>query len=159
MSFEHTETVNGELKLSYPEGFNLMTSNELKEMFTKESPNRWCIWDKERHAVLDIEWARYNKLILKLTDEKNIARRNEQLMRKGYGNHNYQLEGFWSGQVGNIRGEGYSFYYQVGDAKQRCSNILFRKGNLIYRISLIGVRDHEDADQELFEKILAAVEF
>lgn len=26
MSFEHTETVNGELKLSYPEGFNLMTS-------------------------------------------------------------------------------------------------------------------------------------
>lgn len=150
-------TVHEELSLSWPDGFRVMGEDELDKLYSAHDPNRWGIWDQQRHIIITVLWQQVHPLLAWLSDMKAMARRNEQLAKKGYQGHGYQLEDFFSRQLCGRGGEGYRFSYRLGDVTQTAETVLFKNGKNVYSLSCIGRQENSAQDRETFEKVLNSV--
>ena len=45
-----TEIINQEISIGVPDGFHIMSKEELTKIYVTNDPNRWGIWDHDRHA-------------------------------------------------------------------------------------------------------------
>ena len=150
--------INGELSVPCPAGFEVMGAEELDRVYTGGSANRWGMWNRERHVMITVLWQRYNPLLARLADMKAMARRNEQLNRKGYQDHGYSLEGFFSRTVCGMAGEGYRFTYRVGDADQRMETLLVKRGSVVYSLNCVGRAGDSAGNRALFEEVLDGID-
>ena len=80
-------TVNGLMSIEIPEGFHTMSAEELRQAYRDDNPDRWGMWDQERHVMVTVMWKEYSRLLMMLADLKAICRKNEQSAAKGYGNN------------------------------------------------------------------------
>ena len=151
------EIINNAFSMTVPEGFLRMSAGELAQLFRDNNPNRWGVWDHERHAVVTVQWQQYSSLLLHLADLKSIAKRNEQLIRKGYEGHSYRLAGFLSARAENAVLEGYRFFFRVEGAAQVTETWLLKQGKTVYSISCTGREENESADAELFAGIISGL--
>ena len=149
--------INNELLLPCPDGFTDMTREDLDRVYTSGSPGRAGIRDAERHVMITVLWQRYNAVLAWLADIKSLARRNEQLSRKGYADHDYRLDGFFGREVWGLSGEGYHFTYRVEDTGQEAWTLLIKKGSTVYSLNCVGRPENHDANQAVFEEILDGV--
>jgi len=151
-------SINGALSMPCPEGFSPMSAEDLDRVYTCKDPKRTGMWDRQRHVMVTALWQRYNPLLARLADMKALAKRNEQLTRKGYQGHDYRLEGFFSRTVCGMAGEGYRFTYRLPDAQQEIETVLIKKGSVVYSLNCIGRPENRDANQALFHAILDGME-
>ena len=119
-------TVNGLMSIEIPEGFHTMSAEELRQAYRDDNPDRWGMWDQERHVMVTVMWKEYSRLLMMLADVKAICRKNEQIAAKGYAGNGYERGGFFSASVDGRPAEGYRFSYRVGDAEQSAETLLFR---------------------------------
>ena len=151
-------SINDGLSMSCPEGFSPMSAEELERVYTSRDPNRAGMWDRQRHVMVTALWQRYNPLLAWLADMKALAKRNEQLTRKGYQGHGYRLDGFFSRTVCGMAAEGYRFTCRLQDADQEIETVLVKKGSVVYSLNCIGRTENHDANQALFNAILDGME-
>ena len=148
------EIINNAFSMTVPEGFLRMSAGELAQLFRDNNPNRWGVWDHERHAVVTVQWQQYSSLLLHLADLKSIAKRNEQLTRRCYQENGYRLDGFFSRRVCGMAGEGYRYACRPGDTDQEIETVLIKKGSVVYSLNCIGRPENRQANQALFDAIL-----
>ena len=154
------ETINGTVEIEVPDGFYIMSAEELRQVYQSEDPNRWGMRDKERHIIITVMWKAYHVLSgLFLSDLKAVCKKNEQLSSKGYAGHDYRCDGFFSLSVNGQPAEGYRFSYRVEDAEQSAETILIRQGKTIYSVTFAGRAEKKAADQEVFAGITAGIRF
>ena len=152
------ETINGAVEVEVPDGFYVMSAEELRQVYQSDDPNRWGIWDKERHIMMTVIWKAYSGLAgLFLSDLKAVCKKNEQLSSKGYAGHGYRCDGFFSLSVDGQPAEGYRFSYRVEDVEQSAETILFRHGKTIYSVTFVGRAENKAADQDVFAGIIAGI--
>ena len=152
-------TVNDVFSIEVPEGFHTMSAEELRQAYRDDNPNRWGMWDQERHVMVTVMWKEYSRLLMMLADLKAICRKNEQMAGKGYADHGYECGGFFSVNVDGEKAEGYRFSYRVGDVEQCAETILFKLERTIYSITLGCRRENRETDRELFDSIIAGIFF
>ena len=92
-------TVNDLFSIEVPEGFHTLSAEELRQAYLDDNPDRWGMWDQERHVMVTVMWKEYSRLMMMLADVKGICRKNEQIAAKGYGNNGYECGGFFSVNV------------------------------------------------------------
>ena len=150
-------TVNDLMSIEVPEGFHTMSAEELRQAYRDDNPDRWGMWDQERHVMVTVMWKEYSRLMMMLADVKGICRKNEQIAAKGYGNNGYECGGFFSVNVDGEKAEGYRFSYRVGDVEQSAETILFKLGKTIFSITCGGRKENREADREMFDRIIAGI--
>ena len=154
------ETVNGTVEIEIPDGFYVMSAEELRQAYQSEDPNRWGMRDKERHIIVTVMWKAYSVLPgLFLSDLKAVCKKNEHLSSKGYAGHGYRCDGFFSLSVDGQPAEGYRFSYRVEDVEQSAETILIRQGRTIYSVTFAGRTENKEADQEVFSGITAGIRY
>ena len=151
--------VNDLFSIEVPEGFHTMSAEELRQAYQDDNPNRWGMWDQERHVMVTVMWKEYSRLVMMLADTKAICRKNEQIAGKGYAGNGYECGGFFSVDVDGEKAEGYRFSYRIGDVEQSAETILFKLDRTIYSITLGGRKENRETDRELFDRIIAGIFF
>ena len=152
------ETVNEAMEVEVPNGFYVLSAEELRLAYQSEDPNRWGMRDKERHIILTVMWKEYRgRPVLFLPGLKSVCKKNEQLNCKEYSGHGYRCDGFFSLSVDRQPAEGYRFSYRVGDVEQSAETILVRYGRTIYSITFAGRAENKAADKEVFAGIIAGI--
>ena len=149
------ETVNQAFSLEVPEGFHCMSQEELKQLYQNENPNRWGIWDEERHVSIVVLWKQFPALVCWLADMKTMAQRNQQLTEKGYAANEYAFQGYLSAKAGGATVEGYRFCFRVGDVAQAAETMLLKHKKTVYSLSCVGRKENYAADQETFHRVLS----
>ena len=152
-----TEIINNEISIGIPDGFHVMSEEELTKVYVTKDPKRWGIWDNDRHVIISVLWQDLNAFTAMLADIDAAAVRNEQLTKKGYEGHDYAMEGFHDADISGSHARGYSFTYRIQDISQRVDTLLFKAGRRIYSINCIGRNENREQDHELFEEILKTV--
>ena len=152
-----TEIINNEISIGIPDGFHVMSEEELTKVYVTKDPKRWGIWDNDRHVIISVLWQDLNAFTAMLADIDAAAVRNEQLTKKGYEGHDYAMEGFHDADISGSHARGYSFTYRIQDISQRVDTLLFKAGRRIYSIYCIGRNENREQDHELFEEILKTV--
>ena len=148
------QVVNGSFSLEIPDAFQPMSREELRMFYREEDMNQWGVWDREHHVLITVLWKQYPLLLSWLADLKAMAKRNQQLVSRGYEGHDYCLSEYLSIQAGKVQTEGYRFTFRQGEISQAAETFLFKTGKLVYSISCIGREENREADQVLFHKVL-----
>ena len=69
--------IHSQLSLSYPDGFREMDQEEMKRLYQDDNPDRWGIWDQERHIILTVLWHDSNVFLSALASAKDVAKSTE----------------------------------------------------------------------------------
>ena len=85
-------TLNDEMKVTFPEGFTVMSREELKQAYGDDIPDRYGMKDAEKHIIFCVYWHEGPKFLSKLADCKSLRDRCEKLISKSMRNHSYILQ-------------------------------------------------------------------
>ena len=134
-----------------------MSAEELRQAYRDDNPDRWGMWDQERHVMVTVMWKEYSRLMMMLADVKGICRKNEQIAAKGYGNNGYECGGFFSVNVDGEKAEGYRFSYRIDDVELSAETILFKLEKTIFTVTFASRRENRETDRELIDRIIAGI--
>lgn len=151
--------VHGGLHLSYPDGFEVLGEDELRQLYRDDNQDRWGVRDRDRHLIFVVFWHDSNALLGKLAGTKSLARRAERLMSKALKAYAYRCGGFFSTRIGETKAEGFAYDYQVQGVDQAARTIVCRKGACCYTLYWYARKDGDPADAQVFEDLLASVSF
>ena len=153
------QTINNTFTLNIPDSFEPMSSTELNELSRQGGdPYRWGVRDREKHIMFVVLWKQVPAILGWLADLNGIVKRNEQLTRKAYANHDYQLRKFDSMQAGKVRTEGYQFSYSAQGIKQNVTNFLIKDGKIVYSFMWVGREVNMAEDQALFHEVMESLQ-
>ena len=150
-------TVNGLMSIEIPEGFHTMSAEKLRQAYRDDNPDRWGMWDQERHVMVTVMWKEYSRLMMMLADVKAICRKNEHMAAKGYAGNGYECGGFFSANVDGEKAEGYRFSYRIDDVELSAETILFKLEKTIFTVTFASRRENRETDRELIDRIIAGI--
>lgn len=146
-----TTRLNNELNLTYPEGFKVMTKEELKKYkFLEEAPG-FCLSNPDKHIIISFSWRQANPFVAMLAGTADIAKNMEAKIRKPMGKYNYNLEGFITRELGGKRADGFRYLYQVNGTGMTGESLSLKSGSNFYYI-------HSYFRQEFREESLLALD-
>lgn len=111
----NTAQLNGVLSLTYPDGFHVMTAEEMTGyQFYSDAPG-WCISDPDRHVMLSVSWKKTAGILAMMVKPKDVAVNMEQQISRAMGQYDYHSAGFLSRKPGGKEAEGFRYTYRVGE--------------------------------------------
>jgi len=156
-----TANVNGELSISFPNGFSVMEINELHHAFSTNNPNMWGIRDKVNHAMLVVTWHEPKPagFLKKVFSVREQAERAEKIQRKIYKKGSYNFNGFFETVIGGQEAHGYRYDYKNEDTPQSAETIVFRQGRYSYTLYYYTRRGIASKNRKAYENILESIAF
>lgn len=149
--------INQELSLSYPEGFHVMDAEELRKVYLDDNPDRWGIWDLERHIILAVYWHRSNALLSALAGAKDVARSTEKRLRKGLRANGYRFGGFFLEDLMGLEVPGFRYSYRVGDVAQAAETLVLKRKEICYTIYCYAREALAEASRPVFAEVLRSM--
>lgn len=150
--------INNEIKLSYPEHYDVLSGDEMRELYKNDDTNRWVVRNKDEHVTIAVLWQSYNRIVAALADLKSTAVRNEQLMSNGLRAYNYKCDEFISEEVCGQKAQGYCYEYEIDGIIQHAKTLLFKAGKNIYGITCYTRGPMSEYAANLFGEVLASIE-
>ncbi len=149
--------LHNELSVSFPEGFHVMDRDEMKKLYLDDNPNRWGIWDTERHIIITVFWHQTNGILAALADEKSVAQSTESRLSRGLKKYHYKCLGFFSTPLCGQEVPGFRYEYTLGDVVQVGETILLKQGKTCYTIYYYERKNRSYSDHEVFEEVLRSI--
>lgn len=148
--------INGELKISLPEGFREMTPDEMRQGFGDDYPDRLGVRDEERHIIFAVTWKVSNEAASKIASTKSLAERAEKLIRKGYkkARIEYNCHGFFEKRLCGQEAWGFRYDYAVQGVGQTAETTVFKNGISCYTLQYLSRTADAAANLEVYEGIL-----
>lgn len=150
--------IRNELILSYPDGFHEMDREELKKLYLDDNPNRWGIWDQDRHIVVAVFWHETNAFLSSLAGARDVAKTTEKKLRKGLKHYGYHRDGFFSETLCGEEVPGFRYTYQLGDVTQAAEVLVLKRKTVCYTIYFYTREKLASASQPVFEEILHSMQ-
>ena len=146
--------IRNELTLSYSDGFREMDREELKRVYQDETPDRWGIWDQERHIIVAVFWHESHALLSALAGANDVAKSTEKKLRKGLKRYGYCCDGFFSEALCGEEAPGFRYTYQIGDVTQTAEVLVLKRKTTCYTIYYYAREDLAAASRPVFAEIL-----
>ena len=148
-------SVNSEVTISYPDSFGLMDSEEMKKIFLEDAKDRWAVWDREKHAVLCVNWQHYGALKILLADIKAVALRNQMIAAEKYKerDYNYKFDRYLERKIAGKKSRGYCFEYDQNGEHRYGRIYLFKHGTAIYAVACFSKEPYEKEFEEILDGI------
>ena len=148
--------INNEIDLTYPDGFNEMSEQELTRYFGKPD-NRWGVYDAPNHIVLSVAWTKAGFFSF-LADEESFLIGLESRMRRSL--LNYQRLGMYKTKLEpKKKAIGIRFEYRVNDAVtiQVCDLFTFKHKKKYYAIYYITRQQNAIESRPAFDEVLKSI--
>lgn len=151
--------INGELGISYPDSFSVMSPDELKQAYNMDYSSMWGMRDKENHVVFSVIWKASFDAMQKLMSSASLAKRAEKALSKAFRKQGYRCDGFFERAVAGQQGQGFAYSYEVGGQRQDCETIVIRQGKNCYTLYYYSRADLAQANRAMYEDMLASLKF
>ena len=149
--------IHNELSLSYPDGFHEMDPEEMKRLYQDDNPDRWGIWDQERHIIVAVLWHDSNAFLAALAGAKDVAKSTEKRLKKGLKNHGYQFGGFYQADLCGRDAWGLRYSYHIGDVVQASEALVLKRKSTCYTIYYYAREELDQISRPVFESILRSI--
>lgn len=157
----NTATLHGQLHVSYPDGFHVMGEEELHQAFADNNPNRWGIWDTDRHIIVAILWHESNALLSRLADTKGLAKRVQKHTAKTYAHYGYKAGELTRGETCGSEAWGFDYRFDMDGVGQVGRTEVFKHVEdgtcLCYTLYCYAREKQAQDGKEAFEAILASL--
>lgn len=149
-----TATLNNELNLTYPDGFHVMSKEELSGYnFFSEAPG-WCLNDPDRHIMVSISWKQVPGLFAKMLKAKDVAKNMEEQMSKAMKVYDYRLDEMVSLLPGGKEAEGFRYDYTVQETGMSGLSLCVKNKNTFYYLHFYYRTALKEESYPVLEEIL-----
>ena len=125
--------LNNELEITLPDGFHILTEEELAGMNFSDGKPDLCISDPERHIIISIAW-RKSGFAAHLLSAKDVIGKMESGIRKSMEPYGYSLETFLTEDMNGTPAEGFRYEYEAQGISMIGETFSVRKGKVFYYI-------------------------
>lgn len=150
-------TLNDELTLTYPEGFRVLTQDEMDSMQFLEKGPGTCLSDPERHILISVGWKRPGVLAGLMLNAGDLAKNSEKTIRKAMQNMGYRCRGFEKREIAGNRAEGFGFEYSAQGVEMLGETYVMKIGKTIYYLNFYTRRECETETAAVWEQILETI--
>ncbi len=126
--------LNNEMNLHLPEGFHVLSEEELRQYPAAEETPDWGASNPEQHILTVISWRKRNGFLSALAGLKELSKTMEDRMRKIMQPYGYQLESFVSRRIGGLEAEGFRYDYTAQETAMSAESLIAKKGKNFYYI-------------------------
>ena len=124
--------VNEELTMNGPEGFHIMTEEEMAQLKYFDKP-MWLITDPDRHMIFTVSW-RKSGLAALLLKPKDIIKKMETQLGKAMKPYDYGFQSFLQADMGGQPAEGFLYAYNSKGIDMCGAAFSVKKGKTFYYI-------------------------
>ena len=149
--------INGQINLTYPEGFNEMGEEELIRYFSSPD-NRWGVYEPDKHVIISVSWKKAGFFSF-MSDAESIIIGAESRMRRNLLNYQRTKAGKMKLCGKKIKAYGITFEYRVNDKKivQVGDLVVFKYKKFIYAIHYIGRKANEEENRPVFDELIKSL--
>ena len=151
--------INDEVILSYPDGFEEMDREQLREAFLDDNPNRWGIKDEKRHMLITVLWNRTNMITAMITGPGTIADSAEHKMKTSLSKSRYKLGGFEKKKISGRNANGFTYEYVLEDTEQIGEVLVFQNVNCYYTLYAYALKQNKKAARVVIDSIESSIRF
>ena len=142
--------LNQELMISIPEGFHVMSEEELSKLNHYGQIPNWCVSDPDRHIILSVSWKKSGFASL-LLNTVEVAKKMEGEIHRLLSSYGYELKGYITANLGGVSADGFRCSYIAQDVPMIGESLSAKKGKVFYYI-------HGYLREELQEESLRTLE-
>ena len=153
------ETINGDLKVMVPDGYRVMSAEEMKAMFLDENPNRWAMRNEVMHHTVAVFYHKSDPFLSMLADAKSVAESTQLRLAEGLLSHQYRKGESFSLTVCGQKACGFTYRYVNHEVPTDGTVIVFKHGNICYTVYGYSAQDYTDANRPVFESICNSMQF
>ena len=150
-------TLNDELTLTYPEGFRVLTQDEMDSMQFLEKGPGTCLSDPERHILISVGWKRPGVLAGLMLNAGDLAKNSEKTIRKAMQNMGYRCRGFEKKQIAGNRAEGFGYEYSAQGVEMLGETYVTKIEKTVYYFNFYARREREAEAMTVWKQILETV--
>ena len=155
----NTALVNNKMQFSYPDGFSVLSDEEIRQLYQTDNPDIYAIRNTERHITLAVFHHKTNTFLVKLASAKDVAKSTESRIRKGMKQAGYQLIGFNSREAAGQTGEGFRYQYSVQGIGQQCDVLVLKHQDTCYTVYYYTRPELSEENQKVYDDILDSITF
>ncbi len=148
--------LNGAWELSVPDGFKILSREEIDALHAYGEPPRFCISDPERHILLCAGWKPAG-LAGWLAGVADIARGAEARIRTPMRQFGYRRDEFCSRLLGGRKAEGFRYQYQAQGVYMIGETWVMKENKTIYNIHVYFRRALKEDSRPVIEEILGSI--
>ena len=155
----NTFTLNEKLTIAYPDGFRLLNEEELKQLTFIEKGPGYVIRDDERHIMISCAWKNEGLLESMFLSAHDLARKNEENVRKAMQGFGYHGAGF---PVRNIAGEdteGFCYEYTAQDIEMYAETYTIKKDKVLYYLHFYTRSALKEENLKIWEEMLSGAKW
>jgi len=153
------ETINGDLKVMVPDGYRVMSAEEMKAMFLDENPNRWAMRNEVMHHTVAVFYHKSNPFLSMLADAKSVAESTQLRLAEGLLSHQYRKGESFPLTVCGQKAYGFTYRYVNHEVPTDGTVIVFKHGNICYTVYGYSAQDYTDANRPVFESTCNSMQF
>ena len=154
---------SSKISIKCPDGFHVMTTEELKKNHMYTGIAQWCVTDPVRQLILSVTWKEKHSGLRGLVDNslgtKEISREMQRKMAKGMRGFQYKLDGFTVWKLDGKRADGFLYHYTLQGLPMFGEYLAVKKDNLVYYLNYYAKADNEVESREIFKDMLASLKW
>ena len=149
--------IHGQLSLSYPDGFREMGREEMKALYQDDNPDRWGLWDQDRHIIVAVLWHDSSPVLAALAGAKDVAKTTEKRLKRGMKAHGYRFGGFFQTELCGLEAHGFRYSYQVGEVTQAAETLVLKRKNTCFTIYYYAREELDLVSRPVYEEMLRSL--
>ena len=142
-----------------PDGYRVMSSEEMTAMFLDDNPDRWTMRNEANHHTVAVFYHKSNPFFSMLADAKSVAESTQLRLAEGLFSHQYQKGEFFPSTICGQKAYGFTYRYINHDVPTDGTVIVFKHGNICYTIYGYSAETYTAANRPVFEVICDSMKF
>jgi len=147
------------IEIKFPESFRELSADEVHKAFQDNYDQRWGVRDEENHVIIVLQWNKANGLLAKISNIEGVCKEDEKKLSRAMRSNSYSLGSFFDGTVCGTQSKGFSYSYEIQGQKQYAQLIVFRNGNMFYKLYYYTRPELEEANRETWKGIMEGIGF
>ena len=147
------EVINNQLQITVPDGFRILTKEEMNAMYLDDNPDRWGMRNDEMHHTVAVLYHKSNPLLAMLADAKGIAESTQMKLSVGLSAYQYQKGEFFPAMVSGKDAYGFTYRYVNHGVPTGGTVLVFKNKNICYTVYDYSAEDYTEANRPVFEEI------
>ncbi len=152
-----SELLNNEMNINVPEGFRILTGEDLAKYRAAEGAVNFGMQNEEKHIILTVSWKEYNSFLAMLGDPKEAIKKQESSIAKLMKDYSYRMKEFSEFKVGDLAGQGFTYTYDVQNTGMQGTSVIVKNGKVFYYIYAYCRQELADDGMKTVRDILADV--
>lgn len=151
--------INKEMHLTCPEGFHVMTEEELDKLNFIAKGDCEVLSDPERRIMISVGWRSAKGISSLLLRPNDIIRNEAKTVAQANKNLNFRMGDYTESVVGGENANGFRYGYTTDEIDMAVETLVLKHNKKFYYIHFYSREDMMDENKPLWEKVLKDITF